>query len=49
MPLTEVQPFLLGKAHSRVKFSVGNKTDIPKILLIKLGGCGGVGVGLTIL
>ena len=38
MPLTEVQSFLLGKAHSRVKFSVGNKTDIPKILLIKLGG-----------
>jgi ADP-heptose:LPS heptosyltransferase len=40
MPLTEVQSFLLGKAHSRVKFSVGNKTDIPKILLIQLGGVG---------
>ena len=40
MPLTEVQQFVLGKVHSKVKFSVGNKTDIPKILLIKLGGVG---------
>ena len=40
MSLTEVQQFVLGKVHSRVKFSVGNKTDIPKILLIKLGGVG---------
>ena len=40
MPLTEAQQFVLGKVHSRVKFSVGNKTDIPKILLIKLGAVG---------
>ena len=40
MPLTEVQQFVLGKVHSRVKFLVGNKTDIPKILLIKLGAAG---------
>lgn len=40
MALTEVQPFVLGKVHSRVKFLVGNKTDIPKILLIKLGAVG---------
>ena len=40
MPLTEVQQFVLGKVHSRVKFLVGNKTDIPKILLIKLGAVG---------
>ena len=42
MPLTEAQQFVLGKAHSRVKFLVGNKTDIPKILLIKLGAVGGL-------
>ena len=40
MPLTEAQQFVLGKVHSRVKFLVGNKTDIPKILLIKLGAVG---------
>jgi len=40
MPLTEAQQFIFGKAHSRVKFLVGNKTDIPKILLIKLGVVG---------
>jgi len=40
MPLTEAQQFVLGKPHSRVKFLVGNKTDIPKILLIKLGAAG---------
>ena len=40
MPLTEAQQFVLGKVHSRVKFLVGNKTDIPKILLIKLGDVG---------
>jgi len=40
MPLTEAQQFVLGKAHPRVKFLVGNKTDIPKILLIKLGAVG---------
>ncbi|MDB9777145.1 hypothetical protein OAB27_00355, partial [bacterium] len=40
MPLTEVQQFVLGKVHSRVKFMVGNKTNIPKILLIKLGAVG---------
>jgi len=40
MPLTETQPFILGKAHSRAKFLAGNKTDIPKILLIKLGAVG---------
>jgi heptosyltransferase-2 len=40
MPLTGVQQFVLGKVHSRVKFLVGNKTDIPKILLINLGAVG---------
>ena len=40
MPLTDAQQFVLGKARSRVKFLVGNKTDIPKILLIKLGAVG---------
>jgi len=40
MPLTEAQQFVLGKVHPRVKFLVGNKTDIPKILLIKLGAVG---------
>jgi len=40
MPLTGVQQFVLGKVHSRVKFLVGNKTNIPKILLIKLGAVG---------
>jgi ADP-heptose:LPS heptosyltransferase len=40
MALTEAQQFLLGKVGSRVKFSVANKTDIPKILLIKLGAAG---------
>ncbi len=40
MPLTEVQQFVLGKVYLRVKFLVGNKTDIPKILLIKIGAVG---------
>jgi len=40
MPLTETQPFILGKVRSKVKFLAGNKTDIPKILLIKLGAVG---------
>ena len=40
MSLTGVQQFVLGKVHSRIKFLVGNKTDIPKILLIKLGAVG---------
>jgi lipopolysaccharide heptosyltransferase II len=40
MPLTEAQQFVIGKVHSRVKFLVGNKTNIPKILLIKLGAVG---------
>jgi len=40
MPLTEAQQFVLGKVSSRVKYSVANKTDIPKILLIKLGAVG---------
>ena len=40
MPLTEAQQIVFGKVHSRVKFLVGNKTDIPKILLIKLGAVG---------
>ena len=40
MPLTEAQQFVFGKVRSRVKYSVGNKTDIPKILLIKLGAVG---------
>jgi ADP-heptose:LPS heptosyltransferase len=38
MALTEAQQFLLGRVGSRAKFSVANKTDIPKILLIRLGG-----------
>ncbi len=40
MALTEAQQLVLGKAHSRAKFLVGNKTDIPKILLIMLGAVG---------
>ena len=36
MALTEVQQFMLGKVGSRVKYSVANKTNIPKILLIRL-------------
>ncbi|SVD71541.1 uncharacterized protein METZ01_LOCUS424395, partial [marine metagenome] len=40
MALTEAQRFVLGKVRSSVKYSVGNKTDIPKILLIKLGAVG---------
>ena len=40
MSLTEAQQFVFGKVHPRVKFLVGNKTDIPKILLIKLGAVG---------
>jgi ADP-heptose:LPS heptosyltransferase len=40
MALTEVQQFMLGKVGSRAKFSVANKTDIPKILLIELGAAG---------
>ena len=40
MPLAEAQQFVLGKVHSRVKFLVGNKTDIPKILMVKLGVVG---------
>ena len=31
---------MLGKVGPRVKYSVANKTDIPKILLIKLGAVG---------
>ncbi|HAX45539.1 MAG TPA: hypothetical protein DCX78_01755, partial [Nitrospina sp.] len=40
MDLTETQQLMLGKVESRVKYSVANKTDIPKILLIKLGAVG---------
>jgi ADP-heptose:LPS heptosyltransferase len=40
MALTEAQQFVLGKVGPRAKFSVANKTDIPKILLIKLGAAG---------
>ena len=40
MALTEAQQLVIGKARSRAKFVVGNKTDIPKILLIKLGAVG---------
>jgi len=40
MDLTETQQLMLGKVGSRVKYSVANKTDIPKILLIKLGAVG---------
>ena len=40
MDLTETQQLMLGKLGSRVKYSVANKTDIPKILLIKLGAVG---------
>ena len=37
MALTEAQQFVLGKIGPGVKYSVANKTNIPKILLIKLG------------
>ena len=40
MDLTETQLLMLGKVGPRVKYSVANKTDIPKILLIKLGAVG---------
>jgi len=40
MVLTEVQQFLLGRTGSRAKFLVANKTDIPNILLVKLGTIG---------
>ncbi len=40
MALTEAQQFVFGKVRSRIRYSVGNKTDIPKILLIKLGAIG---------
>ena len=40
MDLTETQQLMLGKLGPRVKYSVANKTDIPKILLIKLGAVG---------
>ena len=40
MALTEVQQFVLGKVGPRAKFSVANKTNIPKILLIELGAVG---------
>jgi len=40
MDLTETQQLMLGKVGPRVKYSVANKTDIPKILLIKLGAVG---------
>jgi heptosyltransferase-2 len=40
MALTEVQQFVLGKVGPGVKYSVANKTDIPKILLIQLGAVG---------
>ena len=40
MALTEVQQFVLRKVGSKVNFLAGNKTDIPKILLIKLGALG---------
>ena len=42
MALTEAQQFTLGKFRSRVKYSVANKTNIPKILLVKLGAVGGL-------
>jgi ADP-heptose:LPS heptosyltransferase len=40
MALTEAQQFVLGKVGPGVKYSVANKTDIPKILLISLGAVG---------
>ena len=52
MALTEVQQFMLGKVGSRVKYSVANKTNIPKNTIalmiirdivtfgLKPGGCG---------
>lgn len=40
MDLIEAQQLMLGKVRSRVRCSVANKTDIPKILLIKLGAVG---------
>ena len=36
MALIEARQFMLGKVGSRVKYSVANKTNIPKILLIRL-------------
>ena len=40
MGLTETQPLTPKASYYRAKFSVSNKTDIPKILLIKLGAIG---------
>ncbi len=40
MALTEAQRLLFGKIRSRINYTVANKTDIPKILLIKLGAVG---------
>lgn len=40
MGLAETRPLIPEKAYYRAKFLVGNKTDIPKILLIKLGAVG---------
>ena len=40
MALTEAQQFVIGKVGSKAKFLVDNKTDIPKILFIKLGALG---------
>ena len=40
MGLTETQPLISEKSYFEAKFVVSNKTDIPKILLIKLGAVG---------
>ena len=40
MGLTEAQTLTPEKAYYKTKYSVANKTDIPKILLIKLGAIG---------
>ena len=40
MDLTEARPLISEKDYLKVRYSVANKTDIPKILLIKLGAIG---------
>ena len=40
MSLSEAQTFIPRKTYYKADYLVGNKTDIPKILLIKLGAVG---------
>jgi len=40
MSLVEAQPLIPEKTYLKAPFSVANKTDIPKVLLIKLGAVG---------